>query len=257
MGHADMKRLNIVVPYRDREAHLKQLIPGLSLYFERDKADRNIPYQVLVIEQENGQPFNRGALKNIGFLLGRDYGDYTCFHDVDYIPIWADYSWPEHPVSIVWYGAEYRPFRVNASSGMIQQDMSRYYGGVVLVPNDDFARVNGFSNTYWGWGYEDLDLKNRLERAGIVMGRRKGTFRALHHDHDAYDDKGALNAAARANADLFTSRSLADGGLPEDGLSTLAFEIVKRRVLQYDGPKPERLASWEMITVRLGIAPPK
>jgi hypothetical protein len=253
-----MKRLNIVVPYRAREAHLKALMPGLSLYFDRDKADRNIPYQVLVIEQENGQPFNRGALKNIGFLMGRDYSEYTCFHDVDYIPIWADYSYPEKPTSIVWYGAEYRPFRINTPSGqpaMIHQDMAKYYGGVVLVPNAQFEQANGFSNTYWGWGYEDLDLKNRLNRAGISMGRRKGTFRALHHDHDAYDDKGALNAPARANADLYTSRSLASAPLPEDGLSTIAFEILNRRVLQHEGPKPERPAPWEMITVRLGIKP--
>jgi hypothetical protein len=101
-----MKKLNIVVPYRAREAHLKLLMPGLSLYFDRDKTDRDIPYQVLVIEQENGLPFNRGVLNNIGFLLGRDYGEYTCFHDVDYVPIWADYSWPEKPVALVWYGAE-------------------------------------------------------------------------------------------------------------------------------------------------------
>jgi hypothetical protein len=138
---------------------------------------------------------------------------------------------------------------------MLIQDMEKYYGGVGLVSNADFARVNGFSNTYWGWGYEDLDLKNRFERAGISMGRRKGTFRALPHDHNAYDDNRMLNAVARANADLYLSRCAASAPVAEDGLSTVAFEILNRRAMRPDNPNGIRAASWEMVTVRLRISP--
>jgi hypothetical protein len=72
-GLAAFKRLNVVVPYRDREAHLNAFVPLLRAYFARDKIDRSIPYRVFIVEQESGLPFNRGALCNIGFVLGRDH----------------------------------------------------------------------------------------------------------------------------------------------------------------------------------------
>lgn len=244
-----MKRLNIVVPYRARDAHLKNFIRCVSLYFARDKTDRDIPYQVLVIEQEDGLPFNSGALKNIGFVLGREFGDYTCFHDVDYLPVWADYSWPEQPAAIVWYGAEARPIRVGEKRAL-RPDPEKVFGCVVLASNADFARVNGFSNSYWGWGFEDTDLKNRFDRDGIGMGRRKGTFEALDHDSNGFQADGSPNPIALANHRRFQSRWAAGAQMPEDGLSTMAFEILGRRKIT-EGLVTERPASWEMITVRL------
>jgi hypothetical protein len=246
-----MKRLNIVVPYRAREAHLKTFVQFVRAYFARDKIDREIPYQVLVIEQEKGLPFNRGALKNIGFVLGgRDNSDYTCFHDVDYIPVWADYSWSDTPMGIVWYGAEYRPVRLSHPHEIVRHDIEKFYGGAALTPNDLFEKVNGYTNAHWGWGPDDLDLKHRFEAAGIPMGRRKGTFNALDHDNEAFESGGAPSAASRVNMKQLKDRW--EKGIPasDEGLSTLAFKILDRRKIP-EGPLVERPASWEMITVRL------
>jgi hypothetical protein len=82
-----LKRLDIVVPYRDRLAHLNAFVPLLRAYFSRDKLDKDIPYRVFIVEQEQGLPFNRGAIKNVGFVLGREHSDYTCFYDIDYLPV--------------------------------------------------------------------------------------------------------------------------------------------------------------------------
>jgi len=244
-----MKRLNIVVPYRARQAHLQSFIRCVSLYFARDKADRDISYQVLVVEQEDGLPFNSGALKNIGFQLGCDVSDYTCFHDVDYLPVWADYSFPAQPAAIVWYGAEARPIRMGEAR-TLRPDPENVFGCVVLASNADFIKINGFSNTYWGWGFEDTDLKSRFDRAGIGMGRRKGTFEALDHDSNGFEANGAPNPIALANHRRFQARWTPGAQMPEDGLSTLAFEILNRLDIT-EGLVTERLASWEMVTVRL------
>jgi hypothetical protein len=250
-----MKRLSIVVPYRDREPHLRIFVQMVRAYFARDKVDRDIPYRALIIEQEPGLPFNRGALKNIGFVLGRDDSDYMCFHDVDYIPVWADYSYSQIPVAIVWHGAESRPIRVSHRDRGVRHDLSKFYGGAALTPNDLFAKVNGYTNANWGWGPDDLDLKHRFTAAGIEMGRRKGTFQPLDHDSEAHELDGSPSAAAKVSLKQLKDRWELGVDTPDDGLSNLAFEILERRNIP-DERVPERPATWEIIKVRLGLKPP-
>jgi hypothetical protein len=249
-----MKRLCIVVPYRAREAHLRLFVPHVRAYFSRDKVDRAIPYRVLIVEQESGLPFNRGALKNIGFLLGRDDSDYTAFHDVDYLPIWADYSWVDQPTTIVWYGAEVRPLAPGRSES-VAHDMNQFFAGVVLVPNLLFEQVNGYANTYWGWGYEDMDLVNRFTAAGIARGRRKGTFQPLIHENEGMQLDLKPTPIATVNGRVYRERWQGrEPQLEQDGLSTVSFELLNRRSVPED-QRPERSALWEVVTVRLKMLP--
>jgi hypothetical protein len=215
--------------------------------------DSSIPYRVLIIEQEGGLPVNRGALKNIGFLLGCEDSDYTAFHDVDYLPIWADYSYVEDPTPIVWYGAETRPIAANRSNMITIHNLDLYFGGVVLVPNAQFRCVNGFATTYWGWGYEDEDLRNRFGRARITLGRRKGTFSPLLHDNEGYTLEGQPSEIARVNSDIFDQRNASPVD-ERDGISTTHFEILQRKSIP-NTDQPERAALWEMVTVRLRLQP--
>ena len=34
----------------------------------------------------------------------------------------------------------------------------QYMGGVLVINREDFEIANGYSNEYWGYGFEDLDL---------------------------------------------------------------------------------------------------
>src|SRR5437588_473371 len=96
--------LGIVIPYRDRAEHLRVLLPDLLTYL-----GNKLAAQILVVEQADDGPFNRGLICNIGFQLLRKEIDYVCFHDVDYVPISADYSYPDQPAMIIWHGMERRP----------------------------------------------------------------------------------------------------------------------------------------------------
>ena len=55
-------KIGIVVPYRNRREHLNQFIPSISNHLKKQK----IPYEIIVVEQADGKPFNRGKLLNIG-----------------------------------------------------------------------------------------------------------------------------------------------------------------------------------------------
>lgn len=39
---------------------------------------------------------------------------------------------------------------------------SEFFGGVSGLTVEQFRKINGFSNAFWGWGGEDDDLWNRL-----------------------------------------------------------------------------------------------
>jgi hypothetical protein len=85
-----------------------------------------------------------------------------------------------------------------------------------------FEACNGYSNTYWGWGYEDTDLAKRLESVGIPLGYKDGTFIALDHDSNGYDANGE-SEASKANAERFKHRVYPD---MVDGLSKLGATVV-------------------------------
>lgn len=90
-------RVAILIPYRNRAAHLKVFIYNLHRVLARQQID----YGVFVIEQVDSEMFNRGKLLNVGVLESLALYDYQCFvfHDVDLVP--ADdrnvYTCPEYP----------------------------------------------------------------------------------------------------------------------------------------------------------------
>lgn len=245
-------RLNIVVPYRDRESHLAQFVPHLAAYMAARHPD--LSYRVTVVEQEDdGRPFNRGALKNIGFLLGEGDSDYVCLHDVDYLPDDADYGWAEDPTPILWDGALERPIAPDQSDRVIRNDLESTFGGVVLVPNGAMRRVDGYSNLYWGWGFEDFDFSLRIRGRRIATGRRRGRFIPLDHDNEGFNLDATPSPMALVNRGLF-QRLWSGGSIPAgDGLSSARFEVLARKFLRHD-ERPQA-GPWVQVTVRLNFQP--
>jgi hypothetical protein len=149
------KKLGIIVPYRNRFDQLQEFKREIKKYLSRKK----IPFEIYVIQQDDAKLFNRGVLLNIGYTYAKkDNCDYVVFHDVDMIPFRVDYSYSEIPVHLA------TRFK-NVDRFMFEE----YFGGVTLFPIDVFEKINGFSNKYWGWGYEDNDLLYRCIKNGVEL----------------------------------------------------------------------------------------
>jgi hypothetical protein len=159
------KKLSIVIPYRNREEHLK-------IFLKIIKRKINVSnYDILIVEQDNQKPFNRAKLLNIGFDLKKDESDYFCFHDVDMIPEEADYSYVEQPTHGL-HAIKHLGYRLSTHS---------YYGGVNYFNKEDFIKINGYSNEFWGWGGEDNDILSRVKSKGSTLHRRLGKYDNLLH----------------------------------------------------------------------------
>jgi len=140
-------KLGVCVPYRNREAHLKEFIPRVGEYLD----SQGIDYQIYFAHQVDDKLFNRGATKNVAAEWAFKEGcDYIVWHDIDMIPEeGCDYSFPEkHPIHIA----------TNISQMNYELKYEEYFGGAVLFSKEQVEKTNGYSNDYWDWGMEDDDL---------------------------------------------------------------------------------------------------
>jgi len=144
-------KLAIIVPYRDRRDELDIFIPHMINFLN----NKQIDYIIYIIEQFDNKPFNYGKLCNVGVSETIEFADYYCFHDIDVLPLNddADYSYKEIPAQLI--------FEDENKKLILPYD--KYFGGSVVISKDDFIKINGFNNNYWGKGYVDLDLLFRCE----------------------------------------------------------------------------------------------
>ena len=88
-------KLGVIVPYRKRPSHLRKFQESIKEYL------KDYDYELIVVEQADDLPFNRGKLLNIGFKTAiRKQCDYVVFHDVDMLPKDVDYSYSDVPLHL-------------------------------------------------------------------------------------------------------------------------------------------------------------
>lgn len=133
-------KLGIVIPYRARKKFLDPFIKQVRHYLESINNFSRENYEIILAEQCDDKFFNRGLAINVGvdYALRYNLVDYFVFHDVDIIPLSGiDYSYTQAE----WWFLCAGGFKIKAQ---------------------DFIDVNGFSNGFKGWGYEDTDFQERL-----------------------------------------------------------------------------------------------
>ena len=212
-----MKDLAIIVPYRDREEHLKQFIPYMKGYLNR----KGFSFDFYIIEQEDGKPFNRGKLLNVGFVISSKKMNYSnyCFHDIDLLPVNVDYSHASVPThlssEVEQLGWRYPPI----INGFEYPDI---FGGITIFTEENFKEINGYNNEYWGWGAEDDDLLQRIKFKKMNHGRRiPGATRSLKHERQLNGEDYSKNIQnlnkMRSGTTDFT----------QNGLSNLSYVLLE------------------------------
>ena len=122
----------------------KQMADVLSSYSRDD-------VRLFYIHQCDIRSFNRGAMKNIGFLTVKKeypetYKDITLvFNDIDTMPFSADF------------------LKYETTHGKVKHFYGYTFalGGIVSMTAGDFEILGGFPNL-WTWGYEDNLLNYRV-----------------------------------------------------------------------------------------------
>lgn len=157
-------KLGVIVPYRNRYRQLVKFKETFHTYMRKNHL--GIDYYLIVVEQDDSSAFNRGKLLNIGFQKAKDLKcDYVIFHDVDMLPMNVDYSFSNKPIHLATH------FRTKGETLGLHFD--KYFGGVTLFPVREFELINGYSNKYWGWGFEDDDLFYRCDKAHLPLASKK------------------------------------------------------------------------------------
>jgi hypothetical protein len=156
---ATVPKLVFIVPYRDRVPHKTFFTEYMTNVVMRGYT-RDHDYSIFFVHQTDNRPFNRGAMKNIGFLAIKyrypsEYKNMTfVFNDVDTVP---------YANGIINY---------ETSHGTIKHFYGFHYalGGMFSIKGSDFERIGGFPN-FWAWGCEDNCIYDRAISGGILVDR--------------------------------------------------------------------------------------
>lgn len=146
-----------IIPYRNREEQRKIFEKEMKDYLDYIELDN---YEFYFICQKDERCFNRGAMKNLGFLYIKykypdDYKNITLvFNDVDTLPT------KESNIK----------FKINQGTVAHYYGFAFALGGIVAIKGCDFEKTTGFPN-YWHWGLEDNVLYKRVNAVGLKIDR--------------------------------------------------------------------------------------
>jgi len=209
------QRVAIIVPYRNRPTQLESLLDHLNPILERQQLE----FQVFIVNQLEDGTFNRAKLMNAGvkYLKEQSEIEWDCyiFHDVDLL--------------LEDYGGLYRcsndhPRHLSAAINKYRYKTpwKGITGGVMAFTPEQFDKVNGYSNEYWGWGCEDDDMYIRVVSACLRLEQADYKYYPYDMLIHGYENEYKIGTTFR-----YTMVTHAHERLSTDGLSSIDAILTK------------------------------
>jgi len=221
------KKLAVIIPFRNRQEHLEELIPALKQTINKHNPNNKI----FVIEQSGGNnngtgswhdgetPFNKGSLFNAGVTIAKNEGyDYVVLHDVDLIPECSDYGYPKQPTHLSFLVSQFK----------YAPQYKELFGGSFSLDINDYELINGYTNDFWGWGKEDDDFFIRLNKKFTDIKESHlyyGRYRSLPHV-PAQADPNWIEKNNYNEKHTKTKQYESGEIEPESGINNVKYEII-------------------------------
>jgi len=231
-------KMIFIVPYRDRpmqlaffKRHMKYILEDIP------KED----YRIMIIHQCDKRSFNRGALKNIGFLIARklypsNYKDITLvFNDLDTMPYIKNFlSYTTEPNIVKhFYGVSFT------------------LGGIFSIKAGDFEKINGFPN-FWAWGYEDNLINTRVKNAKMQIDR--SVFYPMHDINIIHLNDGTIRNVNSSEFKRYEKKTC-EGFL---SISQIAYQFEEEymvNITNFNTGIPENMATRNTYDLKNGTTP--
>jgi hypothetical protein len=154
----------IIIPHQNNIEYLKKFLS----YIQKKsmiEIQKNNRMDIYVIDQNNADKFNRGLLLNIGYLIAMKHFSYDryIFHNINYYPDEQMFE-------------QYFKF-INYNIHFVSNTQDNFIGGVFAIKKEDFDKINGFPNNFFGQNTENEAFYNRCAKYNLVIYKpSKGSY---------------------------------------------------------------------------------
>jgi hypothetical protein len=148
-------KINVIIPYRNRKIELQLFLKNF-----RKTYDVYFDYNIVLCDQDDENDFCRGQLINTGvkYIIEKEK------HEIEKSKLLitdVDLLYKKIPLDVI-KPQNYKLYGISnlqLSTG----------GGSFICSQKSFIEFNGFSNKYFGWGSEDMDMTYRLFLSNIHL----------------------------------------------------------------------------------------
>jgi hypothetical protein len=225
------KKVAVITIYRDTANKSRSKQRKLFIELMNALLEPLCGFHIYIITQsDDGEKFNIGKLKNIGFEIASKGGyDNYIFSDIDAIPdtelIKYFYGNIDGFYSLARWGTRY--------------SYNNYYktkifmGMLIGCNKESFIKVNGYPNNLWGWGSEDDMLRGRIIWNGVKLQQNEEGYiidMELKNNQPIHV-KNKMNLVKNKklqNSSRWNKKKLDEKYWETNGLNSLIYKVLKK-----------------------------